>query len=129
MILSYMPSSLLESISLSIHVLAVLSVHGLVCYARSVFVPQFRTKRLSAENGESPSVTATDMTTIDELKRAFELVEVSSPGISDQLLTRIYVHLQHRYVRTYRVTVEKFYTGKTSDSGTSKEHPYRSTVN
>ena len=41
----------------------------------------------------SPSV---DLTTIDELKRAFELVEVSSPGIGDQLLSRIFVRLQHR---------------------------------
>ena len=37
-----------------------------------------------------------DTGAIDELKRAFELVEVSSPGISDQLLSRIFIHLQHR---------------------------------
>ena len=35
---------------------------------------------------------------IDELKRAFELVEVSSPGIAEQLMTRIFVRLQHRCV-------------------------------
>ena len=34
--------------------------------------------------------------TIDELKRAFELVEVSSPGIGEQLMSRIFVRLQHR---------------------------------
>ena len=33
---------------------------------------------------------------ISELKRAFELVEVTSPGISDQLISRILVHLQRR---------------------------------
>ena len=38
-----------------------------------------------------------DTSSIDELKRAFEFVEVSSPGITDQLLSRIAVYLQHRY--------------------------------
>ena len=73
----------------------------LPCYLCSlinstVFVSQFKIKLLSDEDGESPSTTPPDTTTIDELKRAFELVEVSSPGISDHLLTRIYVYLQHR---------------------------------
>ena len=38
-----------------------------------------------------------DTSAIDELKRAFELVEVSSPGITDHLLSRIAAYLQHRY--------------------------------
>lgn len=60
---------------------------------------QFKAGLLSdAQSGDSPTMTSPpDTTCIDELKRAFELVEVSSPGVSDQLLTRIYVHLQHRY--------------------------------
>lgn len=60
---------------------------------------QFKNGLLSSvPSGDSPPATSPpDITCIDELKRAFELVEVSSPGISDQLLTRIYVHLQHRY--------------------------------
>ena len=48
---------------------------------------------------------------IDELKRAFEFVEVSSPGVTDQLLGRIAAYLQHRCVyecvcesnRAYRI--------------------------
>ena len=39
-----------------------------------------------------------DTSSIDELKRAFEFVEVSSPGITDQLLSRIAAYLQHRYI-------------------------------
>jgi hypothetical protein len=39
----------------------------------------------------------TDTSSIDELKRAFEFIEVSSPGITDQLLSRIAAYLQHRY--------------------------------
>lgn len=39
-----------------------------------------------------------DTSSIDELKRAFEFVEVSSPGITDQLLSRITAYLQHRWV-------------------------------
>lgn len=34
---------------------------------------------------------------VDELKRAFELVEASSPGLSDLILQKIVVHLQQRY--------------------------------
>ena len=48
-----------------------------------------------SSSGERAS-SQVDTGAIDELKRAFELVEVSSPGISDQLLSRIFIHLQHR---------------------------------
>ena len=48
-----------------------------------------------AASGDGAS-SQVDTGAIDELKRAFELVEVSSPGISDQLLSRIFIHLQHR---------------------------------
>lgn len=47
---------------------------------------------------ESESTMDTDTSSIDELKRAFEFVEVSSPGITDQLLSRISAYLQHRYI-------------------------------
>lgn len=43
--------------------------------------------------------------TINELKRAFELVEVSSPGIAEQLMSRIFVRLQHRWVRGQSIDV------------------------
>ena len=33
---------------------------------------------------------------VDELKRAFELVETSSPGLSDLFMQKIIVHLQQR---------------------------------
>ncbi len=39
-----------------------------------------------------------DPTSVEELMRAFELVEVSSPGITDLFLRRIFVHLEHRCV-------------------------------
>lgn len=51
-----------------------------------------------SESEASAERTTTDTTTIDELKRAFEFVEVSSPGITDQLLSRIAAYLQHRWV-------------------------------
>ena len=48
-------------------------------------------------SGEAAVGSTTSGTeTIDELKRAFELVEVSSPGIAEQLISRIFVRLQHR---------------------------------
>ena len=50
-------------------------------------------------NGPLPEAT---LRTIDELKRAFELVEVSSPGVSDQLINRIFVHLQSRWEQSRR---------------------------
>lgn len=34
---------------------------------------------------------------VDELKRAFELVETASPGLSDLILQKIVSHLQQRY--------------------------------
>lgn len=47
-------------------------------------------------SGEGGAQQAVGVETIDELKRAFELVEVSSPGIGEQLISRIFVRLQHR---------------------------------
>ena len=47
-------------------------------------------------SGEAAASTSSGTETIDELKRAFELVEVSSPGIAEQLISRIFVRLQHR---------------------------------
>ena len=38
-----------------------------------------------------------DMQAVDELKRAFELVEVASPGLSDLILQKIVLHLQQWY--------------------------------
>lgn len=52
----------------------------------------------ATENGETVDTGA-----LEELKRAFELVEVSSPGFSDQLLKRVYVHLQHSASVTHHV--------------------------
>lgn len=61
----------------------------------------------AAASGEGTS-TQLDTSAIEELKRAFELVEVSSPGISDQLLRRIFTHLQHRLGnRQYKPEVDK----------------------
>lgn len=53
------------------------------------------TKRSAASKDEAV-VLPPGTDTIDELKRAFELVEVSSPGIGEQLMSRIFVRLQHR---------------------------------
>ena len=39
-----------------------------------------------------------DMQAVDELKRAFELVEVASPGLSDLILQKIVLHLQQWYI-------------------------------
>ena len=36
----------------------------------------------------------TNMQAVDELKRAFELVEVANPGLSDLLVRKIVQHLQ-----------------------------------
>lgn len=46
--------------------------------------------------GDGGTQQTVETETIDELKRAFELVEVSSPGIGEQLISRIFVRLQHR---------------------------------
>ena len=37
-----------------------------------------------------------DTQAVDELKRAFELVEAASPGLSDLLLQKVVQHLQRR---------------------------------
>lgn len=65
--------------------------------------PQLKVKSLGlGQGGEGAGaqsngpVDEATVRTIDELKRAFELVEVSSPGVSDQLISRILVHLQSR---------------------------------
>lgn len=49
----------------------------------------------SAASKDEAAVLPPGTNTIDELKRAFELVEVSSPGIGEQLMSRIFVRLQH----------------------------------
>ena len=56
---------------------------------------------MSEESEESPFTNVSDMATIDELKLAFKAVEVSNPGISDQLLKCISAHLHHGYVNMY----------------------------
>ena len=53
---------------------------------------------MKAASGDGAS-SQVDTGAIDELKRAFKLVEVSRPSISDQLLSRILIHLQHWYKR------------------------------
>ena len=88
--------------------------------------PQFKAGLLSdAQSGDSPNMTSPlDTTCIDELKKAFELVEVSSPGISDQLLTRIYVHLQHRY--DIHMYINNYHVLIIEKSGTRVDHPPKS---
>ena len=39
-----------------------------------------------------------DTQAVDELKRAFELVETASPGLSDLILQKVVQHLQRRWV-------------------------------
>jgi len=69
----------------------------------------------AAASGEGTS-TQLDTSAIEELKRAFELVEVSSPGISDQLLRRIFTHLQHRLEnRQYKPEVDRKQLGPTEE--------------
>jgi hypothetical protein len=68
---------------------------------KSDFVCQlFQLKLEIAKRGDSSknevAVLPPGTDTIDELKRAFELIEVSSPGIAEQLMSRIFVRLQHR---------------------------------
>ena len=51
--------------------------------------------------GGSLVATTSDPTNtqaVDELKRAFELVEASSPGLSDLIVQNILKHLQQWYV-------------------------------
>ena len=40
-----------------------------------------------------------DTQAVDELKRAFELVEASSPGLSDLITQKVVSHLQKWYVK------------------------------
>ena len=55
------------------------------------------------EKGAGLSLTSdpVDMQAVDELKRAFELVEVTSPGLSDLILQKIVLHLQQWYNKTH----------------------------
>ena len=52
------------------------------------------------ERGAGLTSDPGDMQAVDELKRAFELVEVASPGLSDLILHKIVLHLQQWYTHT-----------------------------
>ena len=71
-----------------------------MCSFTLVCLPPFQLKleimKRGASSKDEGAVLPPSTDTIDELKRAFELVEVSSPGIGEQLMSRIFVRLQHR---------------------------------
>ena len=70
-----------------------ISVHSSQQLKREISNPVANQDEAEVSSGGQQDM---DTSSIDELKRAFEFIEVSSPGITDQLLRRISAYLQHR---------------------------------